>query len=150
MGLDMYLSARKYLWSHSDKDKELARKINELIDLEPKEENRFRGASLLVKSVEVEAMYWRKAYDIHQWFVKNIQGGVDNCEEYVVQHSQIEELICLCQKAIDNQDTSFFGIDISTDDQWFWNSLKHTVEELTIALDALPERQYTFYYQSSW
>ena len=152
MGLDMYLSAKKYLWSLNDEDKHLQEAINELIDLEPTMRSRFRGCSLLVKGIEIEAMYWRKAYEIHNWFIKEIQNGVDDCGEYFVPHYRIQDLISLCRKAIDEKDSTLLGKDVTHDegDQWFWDNLKHTVEELTIALYALPESHYSLYYQSSW
>lgn len=31
-------------------------------------------------SIFSEEMYWRKAWDVHKWFVNTAQDGVDNCE----------------------------------------------------------------------
>ena len=50
MGLDMYLSARQYLWTYKDEDQEKAEKIKKLM-----------GSDLNVKEITMEAMYWRKA-----------------------------------------------------------------------------------------
>ena len=50
-----------------------------------------------VKYIEEEGAYWRKANSIHKWFVDNIQNGKDDCREYYVDISQLEELIQLCK-----------------------------------------------------
>jgi hypothetical protein len=44
--------------------------------------------------------YWRKANAIHKWFVEKVQDGIDNCEEYQVTKSQLEELLDRCIKVI--------------------------------------------------
>lgn len=40
-----------------------------------------------------EIGYWRKANQIHQWFVTNVQRGLDDCEEYVVETHQLVRLL---------------------------------------------------------
>lgn len=44
--------------------------------------------------------YWRKANQIHNWFVKNVQNGVDNCEYYIVSKEQLGDLLSTCQKVL--------------------------------------------------
>ena len=44
------------------------------------------------KSVE-DVAYWRKANHIHQWFVENVQGGVDDCKEYYASRKQLKKLL---------------------------------------------------------
>ena len=153
MGLDMYLTAKKYLWS--EHDKELSKKINDLIEVDGDHEQRLYGSSLVVKQIELEAMYWRKANAIHGWFVENIQDGEDNCNEYYVEREQLEELLAECVSALTSRNNNilppkegfFFG---STEvDEWYWQDLENTVKGLERAL-TLPEKEYAFYYQSSW
>lgn len=153
MGLDMYLTAKKYLWSDSDKD--LSAKINDLIGVKADMENRWNGSSLVVKQIEVDAMYWRKANAIHNWFVCNIQGGEDECKEYQVNRGALEELLSYCRQALETRDPEilepkggfFFG---STDiDEYYWHDIEQTVIGLERAL-TLPEKEYEFYYQASW
>ena len=157
MGLDMYLTAKKYLWS--DADKEVSEQISDLIGVKSDYERRFNGSSLVVKGVEVDAMYWRKANAIHDWFVRNVQDGEDDCREYWVGHEKLAQLIEQCKKALESHDPEiaceilppasgfFFG---STEiDEYYWQDLQETVEGLERAL-TLPERDYSFFYQSSW
>lgn len=156
MGLDMYLTAEKYLWS--DKDKEVSEKINQAIGVQAYPDARFNGSSLQVKSVSVDAMYWRKANAIHGWFVKNCQGGVDECQRTYVERAKLKALRDLCQDILDHPNAErdedlepkqgfFFGS--YEKDEWYYNDLKNTVEGLDRAL-SLPENEYDFYYQASW
>jgi len=153
MGLDMYLTAKKYLWS--DEDKELSAKINELVGVKADMENRWNGSSLVVKQIEVDAMYWRKANAIHGWFVEQCQGGKDECQESYVSRDKLNELLSYCRQALETKDAEilapvggfFFG---STEiDEYYWNDIEQTVIGLEKAL-TLPEKEYEFYYQASW
>jgi hypothetical protein len=153
MGLDMYLTAKRYLWS--DKDKEIAKDINDAVGVEFNPEKRFVGSSMMVKEVSIDAMYWRKANAIHGWFVEKCQGGRDECQETYVPREKLVELRDLCKSILDNADTTgleptqgfFFGS--YEKDEWYYQDLKNTVEGITNAL-SLPEHKYEFYYQSSW
>ena len=49
-----------------------------------------------------EVAYWRKANQIHNWFVNNIQGGIDNCTYYEVTKEQLEDLLSVCKRVLDN------------------------------------------------
>lgn len=44
--------------------------------------------------------YWRKANQIHNWFVGNVQDGVDNCGKYEVTKEQLEELKRTCEEVL--------------------------------------------------
>jgi hypothetical protein len=157
MGLDMYLSAKRYLWS--DKDKEVAKDINDAVGVECDPEKRFAGSSLMVKEVSIDAMYWRKANAIHGWFVEKCQGGRDECQETYIPREKLVELRDLCKDILENPDaerdedlepTKGFFFGSYEKDEWYWQDLKNTVEGITSALESLPENQYEFYYQASW
>ena len=107
-------------------------------------------------SVEVTCAYWRKANQIHNWFVTNIQEGNDNCGEYYVSQDKLIELLALCKHSLENKDPSllppqggffFGGTDI---DEWYWKDLTNTINQLE-RIFALPEvDNLSFYYNSSW
>ena len=42
--------------------------------------------------------YWRKANQVHNWFVENVQGGEDECNPYVVTKEQLQELLDICTR----------------------------------------------------
>ena len=145
MGLDMYLSKKIYVGAKHDH-----REVTGTIKLSA------HGKSIPIDLGKVsyiveEAGYWRKANQIHNWFVENVQDGLDECQETRVSYDQLMELKELCEKALETKDPKllppaegfFFG---STEiDDYYWQDIKDTVEILK-NLD--PTAEYT--YQSSW
>jgi len=51
--------------------------------------------------IEEEAIYWRKANAIHNWFISEVQDGVDECMPHWVSFKQLESLSKLCQETLD-------------------------------------------------
>lgn len=98
MGLDMYISAEKYIggWNHG-KDK-IFDKMCKLIGVTPTNES----PSI---SVDVTVGYWRKANAIHSWFVKNVQDGKDECQKSHVTREQLQELKDDCLKVLNSVET---------------------------------------------
>lgn len=93
MGLDMYLSARRYTSDYSDK--EARQKLLSLADsLLPPDGN--LGSITISRDVA----YWRKANQIHKWFVDTVQEGNDDCGTYDVSREQLEELLDRCRKVV--------------------------------------------------
>ena len=143
MGLDMYLNATRYLYDNDA----LAIAVRKLIGT---------PEGMDVKSVQLEAAYWRKSNQIHSWFVTNVQDGKDECQSSDVSREKLEELLSLVKRVLADRTLAetlltpvggfFFG---STDiDDWYWRDLENTVEMLTRAL-ALPKGWY-FEYRASW
>lgn len=58
-----------------------------------------------------EVGYWRKANQIHNWFVQNVQDGNDDCEEYVVSEDKIKELLTVCKTIVDNVTLKTIGTE---------------------------------------
>ena len=165
MGLDMYLSARKHLekinWKALQENDELSynspeavySKFNDLLEITQLTNV---ATDIYGAEVSVTCAYWRKANQIHNWFVTNIQGGNDNCGEYYVSQDKLTELMVICEHALENKDPAllqpqagfFFG---TTDiDEWYWNDLTNTITQLR-RIFALPEiDKLSFYYSSSW
>jgi len=165
MGLDMYLSAKKHFakinWQALQANDELSYnspeavypKFNDLLELTQLSNV---ATDIYGATVEVTCAYWRKANQVHAWFVKNVQGGNDNCGEYYVSQDKLKELRDLCQKALDNRDPNllppqdgffFGGTDI---DEWYWQDLKNTIAQLDRVF-ALPKlSDLSFSYNSSW
>lgn len=140
MGLDMYLSAERYFWHNEEA---------------PKAPN-----NKPVKTLRVEAGYWRKANAIHSWFVEKVQGGEDECNEFEVARRQLEELRETCKKVLEDETKAmellppqagfFFG---STDvNEWYRAGLEQTVQIIDECLDpeVYPPEEWDFYYRASW
>ena len=133
MGLDMFLYGVEY---HSEYDEE--------------EDN---DKSYYVMTEEI---YWRKANQIHRWFVENIQHNIDNCAMYYVSKMSLCELKELCEKVLEDKKLAdellpigrgfFFGS--AEYDEWYFKDLEYTVEKLD---ELLKNEDYDFYkYQSDW
>lgn len=45
--------------------------------------------------------YWRKANQVHNWFVTNVQNGVDNCEPHPVTEQDIVKLLNICKQILE-------------------------------------------------
>ncbi len=52
------------------------------------------------KENNLDVGYWRKANQIHNWFVENVQGGVDDCGHYPVTIAQLEKLLGVVNKVL--------------------------------------------------
>jgi hypothetical protein len=145
MGLDMYLTAKRYLSSYNEDDKKVIKEMEAL------------NLPFPIKQLECEAMYWRKANAIHRWFVNEVQEGEDNCREHYVSQKQLAQLLDLCRRVagdhklapdlLPTQDGFFFGD--TTYNNWYFEDIESTIVGLEAALKADPAH-YEFYYRSSW
>lgn len=151
MGLDMYLSAKRYIWKHLDEEQKLQGELNKVF------EDDIGNTDMRVSEVSVNAMYWRKANAIHKWFVENVQDGEENCREYWVDSAQLEQLLKMCQLALENKDKPdkilptadgfFFG---STEyEDWYWSDIEETIKGLEKVLK-MDQSKWDFYYRYSW
>jgi hypothetical protein len=149
MGLDMYLDKRTYVkyWEHNGDDNYEVKvtKKGEPTNIKPKK----------VKYIIEEAGYWRKANQIHRWFVENVQNGVDNCGDYYVDTSDLKTLLELCQKVkADNSlaeellpSASGFFFGGTEYDEWYFKDIDETI---AILEEALADERGEYYYSSSW
>lgn len=156
MGLDMYLSGKRYVSKYFDeKDEDRAVAIAEQFP-ELKGRNGRFGDGSPVKEVKIEAGYWRKANAIHKWFVDNVQGGEDECKPHYVTREKLVELRDICKQVLEDrklattllpvQSGFFFG---STEyDDWYYQDIEQTIQIVNDCLE-LPE-SWEFEYQSSW
>jgi hypothetical protein len=155
MGLDMYLSAKKYMSRYFDAaDSEKINSINEVFGVEGDEDGDYGAQEVIFR-----VAYWRKANAIHDWFVRNCQDGRDECQEAHVTREQLQELIELCKQIIakpkkaeellPTRNGFFFG---GTDyDDWYMGQLQYTVDRFEkILADPAFAKGVDFYYQSSW
>ncbi len=165
MGLDMYLFEEIYIGAHWKHDKidtsecKLTANGRELpIDWKN------------LHTVTTQIGYWRKANQIHNWFVQNVQNGLDDCEKHTFSFEKLKELYLLCKKILDapeeesktlaqeelpSKDGFFFG-STNYDDNYFID-LQNTVDILEpLIADSLENKilnEHTkreFIYESSW
>jgi hypothetical protein len=174
MGLDMYLSARRYVsgWesdyfnsqasaTRSQEDVELFDSILDSFDISRSD----ISDELPSATVSIQVAYWRKANAIHQWFVENVQGGEDDCATYRVDRKQLGELtqalseVMGLRNAGDDVDITaedilptaggfFFG---GTEyDDYYFEQAERTFVMLSKLLENPKLDEFDFEYNSSW
>lgn len=99
MGLDMYLEkCDRKAWGYKNVDIDNAKENSPKLYEEIKPFLTLRGDYYQWESIFEEVGYWRKANAIHNWFVENVQNGIDDCEYYEVSKEQAQELLDTCKK----------------------------------------------------
>lgn len=155
MGLDMYLERQTYVqrWEHIPAEKQFTVTVtqggNPYPAIKPER----------VKYVTEQVAYWRKANAIHDWFVRNVQGGKDDCRTYDVPIEKLTELVGVAKQvlaanlanAAETLPTAagfFFG---STDyDDDYRMDLEDTVKQLEAVLAEDNSGAVDFFYRASW
>ena len=141
MGLDMYLTATAHIGGEHG------------VEIEGLD-----AGGLEISGIKYNAGYWRKANAVHGWFVNHVQRGMDDCKPYMVERSQLKELLDLCAYILKDRNPAdlpptagfFFG---SQDvDDYYWDDLELTVEICNRALSLKNSEGlfWHFEYQSSW
>ena len=149
MGLDMYLYKHIYVGAQFEH-----RHIKGIIDLTAGKAKRPIKVNIdKVSEIIEQFAYWRKANQIHKWFVDNVQDEIDDCGNYNVTYEQLVTLRELCKDILKHRSKAagllpvkrgfFFGNE--TYGENYFDDLKRTVE---ILKDVNEEDDY--YYHSSW
>jgi hypothetical protein len=103
MGLDMYLErTNKNVAQYVKEDLDEIKKSNPTLYETLKPYIKRRGSYFSWDSLCEEVGYWRKANQVHGWFVENVQDGCDDCDSYEVSKEDIEELQNCCKKIIES------------------------------------------------
>ena len=146
MGLDQYLNVKRYINSSNSK---VAGQLEVIA------KNAFGG--MRIDSIVGEAMYWRKANQIHDWFVRNVGEEIDNCQEVYVDVDTLRELYNTISEVVKDHDKAeellpttagfFFG---SRDyDDYYFSELETTKTNLE-HLFLCHEDAFEYSYQASW
>lgn len=150
MGLDMYLNRKHYVknWEHNKEKFCVQVMIDGALHPSIKPDR--------VTYITEEVCYWRKANEIHSWFVDNVQDGEDECRPHYVSREKLTELRDLCRTILSDHSKAaellptrsgfFFG---STDyDDGYFEDVEHTEKTLTELLSEPDSGD--FEYRSSW
>jgi hypothetical protein len=180
MGLDMYLNKtlRVEGFKPEDYDKvdnavhqHLLREEKPIETLDLEAATNLKGANTLLPalknrgsdtfiwySIFEEAAYWRKANQIHNWFVEHVQNGVDDCGTYEVSKEALESLLETAGKVRLNTGAAeellptasgfFFG---GTDyDEWYMQDIENTISMMVEVLERTDFKTDILFYHSSW
>lgn len=93
MGLDQYLRKKVYLrsWPDTMGEKSKSEIVKDALSTIGMVEGR-------PTHIVYDAGSWRKANQIHNWFVQNVQKGNDDCGEYYVEIDQLKDLLSICEQ----------------------------------------------------
>jgi hypothetical protein len=171
MGLDMYLYAQtrgEPIDLSADYDDELYDTVYWRSPDWENEEWYLKSHDLeteRAKAIEItKVAYWRKANQIHAWFVDHVQNGTDDCDYYEVNLEQLAGLKTTCQRVLADpsqaesvlpprQGFFFGGYEV---DEYYMSDLKETIEQIeAIEIAELArhdQRQppLRYWYSSSW
>ena len=169
MGLDQYLEIRKSEYCskyHKNKGsrlkleypKDITEFIPDLTDLR------------ISRQTNYEVGYWRKANQIHNWFMQNCaerdeyDNPIDDCRPIEITVDKLEELLDTCKKVLADHSLAetllptksgfFFGP--TEYDDYYFGEIEQTIEiiepVLKFAKHKLEIKDYAWevYYQASW
>lgn len=159
MGLDMYIF----------KTKRTAHSIKELSDLDrnPKPgdaaiaefeplDQPFAETMPDYYTIFQKAAYWRKFNALHQWFVTNVQNGIDRCELHELDQDALrscldtlEEVFHLKNPAKLPPTQGFFWGSTEVDD-YYWNDVEEAIQTISNLIDDTDWATERLFYQSSW
>ena len=162
MGLDQYLTAKKYVskWDYSGgfDNRVITQEFQDLLPMDTPDITRYGQYAGI--TVEYPVGYWRKANAIHNYFVQTLGEGVDECQEMYVPRETLSDLRERCVEVIgsDNMEQMAQEVGLETVSgfffgdteygEWYREDLKLTVEICDHVLK-LPE-EYSLHYQASW
>jgi len=95
MGLDMYLNRVTFFSTHN-RPEGVKIEVPGMTHIDPAK----------VQEIREQVGYWRKANQIHAWFVKYVQGGEDKCRPFSVSAEQLAELLALCKQIVAVKDNA--------------------------------------------
>lgn len=109
-------------------------------------------------SIDLTLIYWRKANHIHNWFVKNVQHEIDECEKHHVNHNMLTELRDVCAQVLKDpkradellpvKDGFFFGSTVY--DERYMSEVARTHSLLDRILNHPKLQSAYIYYCSIW
>lgn len=155
MGLDMYLRKEIYIGAKFEHNKISGdiKLFQNGVEI-PINLNR-------VSSISEEICYWRKANQIHHYFVKNHSRNGDDCQPIYIDIDDLQKLVNVCKQVQNNKhlaesllpvQTGFFFGSYEYDDDYF-QQIDYTINELEKIIKEHTEqnnRWSDYYYQASW
>jgi len=153
MGLDMYMTAKKYHMEWQKVDGEMKPKPRKVVDGMP------------LKEECLEPMYWRKNRWLHGWIVEEFADGEDDCRPIELSTKQVREIADKLEEwskdwqALPPTDGFFFGVRETDDHYTEWRDeyrkeAKVQAVELRRAaqwMDDEPSGEWrSIEYQASW
>ena len=157
----MYLKVKEYNVQYNPKESDKYNIIMDTVTIKGMAE------VPIIVSTEYTVIYWRKANQVHGWFVNTLADGVDECQRISVSRNNLVKLYDTCSVLLNTRSTElakellpptsgfFFqaGGGEAQLDEGYWLDLEHTHEELSKLLEQITEENkwdYNIEYQASW
>ena len=103
----------------------------------------------LIATGKVLIADWDEAYHIHQWFVNNVQDGMDDCGYYHVAYEELEKLLEVLEAVNKDNAEELLPTDNEYDED-YWESIKNMKELARYLLDNFDWYVSPLFYSSSW
>lgn len=158
MGLDMtlYVVRKEYVSTYTKNDNLKLEYPEELLKHITSE---YR---CVMQNTYYEVAYWRKANQIHNWFVQNCADGIDECQPINVSVDNLKTLLSACEYVLSNpkdastflptQSGFFFGPTDYGDG--YFEDIKDTIAYIKPIISFMEGQKepYKWYieYQASW
>lgn len=159
MGLDMYIFKTKKT-AHSVKElSDLDRNPKpgqpEVAEFEPLQQP-YGDTAPDLYSVFEQVAYWRKFNALHQWFVTNVQLGIDKCDLYELDKDVLFELLEILEDVYHLKDSSklpptqgfFWGS--TAIDEYYWRDVESSIQIISKLIDETDWNKERLFYQASW
>lgn len=148
MGLDMYLDARKHLSKYGREGEEgLALKLRKQFGIP-------ESGNLESVDLSFEVAYWRKANQIHNWFITNCADGNDDCRAVYVSREDLEKLLGVVNTVLKSTKLKSGKIkngQTLKNGQWETNIQDgKIIEDATVAQELLPAQEGFFFGSTSY
>ena len=129
MGLDMTLLRKTYIKGE-----------NYNITVERNESEGSHVNPKRIFYIVEEIHYWRKANQIHNWFVNNLPEGVENCYPNHVERCNLEQLLQECKRVLENKELAEEMMEIEHRQEVLVSILKDIASEYPQVRDEIMRR----------
>ena len=129
-----------------------------------------RGKSFSWLSIYDDIGYWRKANQVHNFFVQECQDGIDECQLSMISKDKLEDLLDRCKRAMklkkiylndgiikDGQGletflptSSGFFFGGTEFNEWYFDDIAETKKIITKVLKQTDFDKQVIFYRSSW
>ena len=134
MGLDMYLTGRKYVGGHWQREKPVRKEDDHPID-----------------SIEVALGYWRKHRNLHGFIVNTFADGADTCQDIELTKLDLYQIAkALRLNTLPHTEGSFFGNEeIDEEEKEHSEEYAKQIDDAIKWLEA-GDWERSVYYKASW
>jgi len=103
-----------------------------------------------------EVAYWRKCYHLHEWFARNLESGVENCEYELVSEEQLKLLLNIIEIVLNNHDLADEYLPnedyriVGVYDIYYFDELEETKLKIESILKETDFEKQEIYYYAWW